>query len=174
VTEDQADLVARLLHAGADLVIGHSPHIAQAVEAMDGRLALFSLGNFIFRPDYRMPSLAYTSIVTQITFKKNVVYARILPILIDYNGIPSHDHGNETIRRIAQASQAFNTTLDITENVGQLSIDRNTSTECNGTGSTWIIQGTRGWHKACEWCGGSGRIYTSESASDLGRAGHAL
>jgi poly-gamma-glutamate synthesis protein (capsule biosynthesis protein) len=128
VTQDQIDLVIRLLDAGADLVIGHSPHIPQAVIAKNGKLAFFSLGNFIFRPDYRMPSSAYTSIVPQITFFRDRVYVSIHPIIIDYNGIPSLDHGNTTIRKIAEASKALDTIFEITGNTGELSIARYTST----------------------------------------------
>ena len=127
VTEDQFDLVTRLLDAGADIVIGHSPHMPQAVMGGNGKLAFFSLGNFIFRPDYRMPPLAYTSIVPHITILNDLVSATIYPIKIDYNGIPSLDQGNETIRRIADASRAFNTILKIEGNIGQLSTARSTA-----------------------------------------------
>jgi len=127
VTQDQMDLVIRLLDAGTDLVIGHSPHIPQAVMAKNGKLAFFSLGNFIFRPDYRMPPSAYMSVVPRITFSRDRVYVSIHPVIIDYNGIPSPDHSNTTIRKIAQASQAFDTILEITGNTGQLSIARNTT-----------------------------------------------
>ncbi|MGF1456638.1 MAG: CapA family protein [Alphaproteobacteria bacterium] len=35
-----------VIKAGADLVIGHGPHVPRAVEVIDGRLAAYSLGNF--------------------------------------------------------------------------------------------------------------------------------
>ena len=49
----QRDMAAALVEAGADLVLGHHPHVVQAVERMDrpdGREALiaYSLGNFVF------------------------------------------------------------------------------------------------------------------------------
>ena len=37
-----------LLGAGADLVIGHHPHVLQGVEVRDGGLVAYSLGNFLF------------------------------------------------------------------------------------------------------------------------------
>ena len=45
VTPGQVRWSRQLVAAGADLVIGHHPHIAQPVTLVDGRPVLFSLGN---------------------------------------------------------------------------------------------------------------------------------
>jgi hypothetical protein len=127
VTKGQVDLVTSLLDAGADLVLEHSPHMPQAVMAKDGKLAFFSLGNFIFRPDYIMPQLAYTSIVPQIAFFKDRIYVTMHAIRIDNGGIPHLDPGGETINRIAEASRVFDTALKVESNVGYLSIARYSS-----------------------------------------------
>ena len=127
VTEEQARIVSGLLGAGVDVVMEHSPHMPQALMAKDGRVAFFSLGNFIFRPDYEMPPLAYTSIVPRISFFKDRVDVVIRPIRIDTDGIPHLDPGTETIQRITEASVAFNTVLRIEGNVGYLSIVRSAS-----------------------------------------------
>ncbi len=37
-----------LADAGADVVIGHHPHVPQGVELRNGRVILYSLGNFVF------------------------------------------------------------------------------------------------------------------------------
>ena len=37
-----------MLAAGADLVIGHHPHVVQGTEVSDGRFVAYSLGNFVF------------------------------------------------------------------------------------------------------------------------------
>lgn len=39
---------AQMISLGADLVIGHHPHIIQEVEIIEGRPVLYSLGNFAF------------------------------------------------------------------------------------------------------------------------------
>ncbi len=44
----QQTIAHTLLDAGADLVIGHHPHVAQAFEIHDGRCVAYSLGNFVF------------------------------------------------------------------------------------------------------------------------------
>lgn len=47
--EDRGDSVAfahAMIEAGADLVIGHGPHVPRALELYEGRLIAYSLGNF--------------------------------------------------------------------------------------------------------------------------------
>jgi len=44
----QPELARIALAAGADTVIGHHAHVAQAVENIDGKWAVYGLGNFLF------------------------------------------------------------------------------------------------------------------------------
>lgn len=44
----QETLAKRALDAGADMVIGHHPHVTQEIKYYDGKLVAYSLGNFIF------------------------------------------------------------------------------------------------------------------------------
>jgi poly-gamma-glutamate capsule biosynthesis protein CapA/YwtB (metallophosphatase superfamily) len=44
----QRPLGRRLVEAGADLVVGHHPHVVHGVEAHAGGLIAYSLGNFFF------------------------------------------------------------------------------------------------------------------------------
>ena len=37
----------RMVDAGADLVLGHGPHVPRAMEVYRGKLIAYSLGNFI-------------------------------------------------------------------------------------------------------------------------------
>jgi poly-gamma-glutamate capsule biosynthesis protein CapA/YwtB (metallophosphatase superfamily) len=60
VTERQRLLARELAAAGADLVIGHGPHVLQAVERVDGAWVAYSLGNFLFDqpfPDTRQGAI---------------------------------------------------------------------------------------------------------------------
>lgn len=43
-----ADALQRIAAAGADLVIGHHPHVPQGVQILDGVPICYSLGNFVF------------------------------------------------------------------------------------------------------------------------------
>jgi len=38
----------KIIEAGADLMIGHHPHVVQNIEKYQGKLIFYSLGNFIF------------------------------------------------------------------------------------------------------------------------------
>jgi len=44
----QQSLAHKIIEAGADLIIGHHPHVVQNIEKYQGKLIFYSLGNFIF------------------------------------------------------------------------------------------------------------------------------
>ena len=44
----QRDAAHRLIDGGADLIIGHHPHVAQGIEMYNGKYIAYSLGNFAF------------------------------------------------------------------------------------------------------------------------------
>lgn len=44
----QVELAHRTLDAGADIILGHHPHIVQGIEIYKGKLIAYSLGNFVF------------------------------------------------------------------------------------------------------------------------------
>jgi len=44
----QRQLARRMIAAGADIVVGHHPHVVQEIELIQGRPVFYSLGNFIF------------------------------------------------------------------------------------------------------------------------------
>ena len=47
ITSRQKEFAHRVIDAGADLVLGHHPHVIQPIEVYSGKLILYSLGNFI-------------------------------------------------------------------------------------------------------------------------------
>ncbi|GAJ05747.1 unnamed protein product, partial [marine sediment metagenome] len=44
----QQRVAHKIIEAGADLIIGHHPHVVQNIEKYQGKLIFYSLGNFIF------------------------------------------------------------------------------------------------------------------------------
>lgn len=48
LTEAQTGFARAAIDAGADLVIGHHPHVVQRVEKYKGKYIFYSLGNFVF------------------------------------------------------------------------------------------------------------------------------
>jgi poly-gamma-glutamate capsule biosynthesis protein CapA/YwtB (metallophosphatase superfamily) len=50
LTAGQRELGRLALDAGADMVLGHHPHVPQGVELYQGKPLVYSLGNFVFYP----------------------------------------------------------------------------------------------------------------------------
>lgn len=52
VTTRQRELAQGFVRAGADLVIGHGPHLLQPLAQLEGAWVAYSLGNFLFDASY--------------------------------------------------------------------------------------------------------------------------
>lgn len=48
ISARQMDVGHRLIDSGADVIIGHHPHVVQGIERHNGKVIFYSLGNFIF------------------------------------------------------------------------------------------------------------------------------
>jgi poly-gamma-glutamate synthesis protein (capsule biosynthesis protein) len=77
VGSEQRALAAAAVEAGADLIIGHHPHMAQAVESLDGVPILYSIGNFIFHGYRQSGSLA----------KKDWEYSLVTRVVVAREGV---------------------------------------------------------------------------------------
>lgn len=62
----------RLIDAGADVIIGHHPHVIQPVETYRDKYIFYSLGNFIFDP--LRPTAAETKILKMRFHPKGISY----------------------------------------------------------------------------------------------------
>lgn len=51
-SQEQKEIARKLVQAGADIVIGHHPHVLQEIEEYEGGLIAYSLGNFIFDQNF--------------------------------------------------------------------------------------------------------------------------
>jgi|WetSurMetagenome_2_1015567.scaffolds.fasta_scaffold06661_4 hypothetical protein len=50
--KDQREAARWLIHQGADMIIGHHPHVIQKPEIIEGKPVFFSLGNHVFDQKY--------------------------------------------------------------------------------------------------------------------------
>jgi poly-gamma-glutamate synthesis protein (capsule biosynthesis protein) len=74
----QRELGRHAIDWGADLVLGHHPHILQELELYRGRLIAYSLGNFVFGSESDKTN---TSIILLCTFKgKSLVRVEAVPL----------------------------------------------------------------------------------------------
>ena len=62
----------RYLKYGADIIVGHHPHVVQNYEKFGNKIVFYSLGNFIFDTDYqRVQSYTDQGMLLKINFDKN-------------------------------------------------------------------------------------------------------
>ena len=105
-----------LIDAGADLVIGNHPHVLQGVEEYNGKLILYSLGNFSFGGN-KNPSDKDTMMFQQ-TFtiedgevKTDPIDARIIPCRLSsasgYNDFQPQIASGDTKQRIIDQVNAY-------------------------------------------------------------------
>ncbi len=67
--DTQRDLARRMAEAGADLILGHHPHVLQEVERLEGgTLVAYSLGNFVSEMAYEANALGG---MLTVTFEKS-------------------------------------------------------------------------------------------------------
>jgi poly-gamma-glutamate synthesis protein (capsule biosynthesis protein) len=120
-------LARRVLAAGADVVLAHGPHVPQGILQSNGGVALLSLGNFLFHPDYQMPEKAYRSIMATITISSNSITIALSPLKLDSFGrpeVPSPHEVSQTLRDIATLSATLGTTVEIHGDIGYTKIKR--------------------------------------------------
>lgn len=80
----QKDFARAAIDAGADLVIGHHPHVVQTFEKYNDGYIVYSLGNFVF--DQMWSEETRLGAIAQITFDKDkIVKVDFIPVKIfDY------------------------------------------------------------------------------------------
>ncbi len=88
--EWQTELGRACIDAGADLVVGHHPHVLQGIEQYNGGVIAYSLGNFIFGGRYRP---VYDTIVLQVMFSDEMV-VRPIPVRINRWRVMNLDGGS--------------------------------------------------------------------------------
>ncbi len=120
----QIELGRNAIDWGADLVLGHHPHVLQDLEVYKGRLIVYSLGNFVFGSESNRTNW---SMVLLLTFRGNrLVKAEAVPIDVNNYRVkyqPRILRGKEArdvLEGINAVSARFNTALEITGDRGRL------------------------------------------------------
>jgi poly-gamma-glutamate synthesis protein (capsule biosynthesis protein) len=80
-TADQQKIAYKIIDAGADLILGHHPHVMQTIEKYKDKYIVYSMGNFIFNP-IREPG-KQTFIFCCTFTKRKISSSYIVPIYID-------------------------------------------------------------------------------------------
>lgn len=85
--QDQEDFAKKMIEQGANLVLGHHPHVAQDLETYKNGLIFYSLGNFIF--DQMWSEETKQGLTLDLKFDNNQIQSfQIKPIIINNNYQP--------------------------------------------------------------------------------------
>ena len=73
----QKQTAHQLIEAGADLIVGHHPHVAQGIEEYQEKLIFYSLGNFVF--DQYIIDEAQKGLAVEIVFENDKLNFKLHP-----------------------------------------------------------------------------------------------
>ncbi|NDJ25159.1 CapA family protein [Nostoc sp. B(2019)] len=99
-----------MVDAGADLVLGHGPHVPRAMEIYKGKLIAYSLGNFLGYRTLSTNAQTGDSMILEVKLNSagNLVSSKIIPVRMDKQGIPHIDQRFQTVKLVRYLNnQAF-------------------------------------------------------------------
>ncbi len=112
---------------GADLVIGHGPHVPRAMEIYKQKLIAYSLGNFCTYGRFYLGEPNNHSLIldVELDMAGDFISGQIIPVILIDRGIPIYDKDKHSIKLIKELIKIDfpNTTLIINDN-GKLSKGR--------------------------------------------------
>ncbi|MEA3424184.1 MAG: CapA family protein [Bacillota bacterium] len=109
----QIELAHRMIDSGADGVIGHHPHVLQAIEIYNDKPILYSIGNFVF---LKKDEDAGRTGIFQLKYNgESFVQGQYHPVYLKYckaNLLPvDSDMGEDYIKHLTDLSNDYNTML---------------------------------------------------------------
>ncbi len=102
----QIDLARFTIDQGADLVVGHHPHVLQGAEIYKGRPIVYSLGNFIFGGNARSD---YDTAVLKVSLKDRNMKVEFLPVEVKkfQPRVVKGAAGSRILKHVEQISSIF-------------------------------------------------------------------
>ncbi|MEC5388109.1 CapA family protein [Uliginosibacterium sp. H3] len=94
-SERQRQLARTMIDAGADMVVGGHPHITQGAEYYNGKLIVYSLGNFVF-DSFTTPATRTGWLLRLTLDKRGVVAWDTVGAFMDEEGVPQRMPGTST------------------------------------------------------------------------------
>lgn len=119
----QRQLAHTAIDSGADLVLGHHPHVIQGLEIYKNKLIAYSLGDFVFDHFSRKTGEAF--ILKCEMSQEKVLSATCIPVYLTSYGQPRVVKGKEAktiLSRLATISSPFQTRLILQNNVATVQI----------------------------------------------------
>jgi poly-gamma-glutamate synthesis protein (capsule biosynthesis protein) len=120
----QVELGRKAIDWGADLVLGHHPHVLQELEVYKGHLIAYSLGNFVFGSESNRTN---SSMILLLTFQGKGL-ARVEAVPLDVNNyrvryrprVLSDQAARDVLEEVNAGSKWFKTKLEIANDRGTL------------------------------------------------------
>ncbi len=108
--EDRGDVYAfahAMVDAGADMILGHGPHVLRGMEIYQGKLIAYSLGNFSAWETFNLQGASGISVILSATVSPEgeLLAAKIIPLKVAWPGIPQFDDNEQGIELVNQLSQ---------------------------------------------------------------------
>jgi len=97
-----------VIDAGADLVLGHGPHVLRGMEVYKNHLIAYSMGNFATYGMFNLKGAQGTTAIFQIYLSPqgDFVGGKIIPVRQEGRGGPKLDSTGAAIRRLRELSTA--------------------------------------------------------------------
>jgi hypothetical protein len=104
---DVVDFAHAVIAAGADLVVGHGPHVLRAMEWYHGRLIAYSMGNFLGNGTLSISGPGGVSAVLQVRLHRDGSWAggRIVPMRLVSPGVPQPDPAKAALSTVRTLSR---------------------------------------------------------------------
>ena len=82
-----------VVRAGADLVVGHGPHVLRGIEWYRGRVIAYSLGNFLGNGTLNVSGVSGQTAVLRATLRRDGSWAegKLVPVQLTAGGLPRVD-----------------------------------------------------------------------------------
>jgi poly-gamma-glutamate capsule biosynthesis protein CapA/YwtB (metallophosphatase superfamily) len=106
--EDRGNVIAfsrAMIDAGADLVLGHGPHVLRAIELYKKKLIVYSLGNFLTYGRFNISDENGVSIILKVNIGLSTgdfADGKIIPVRLANRGIPESDPDNNAVKLIQE------------------------------------------------------------------------
>lgn len=107
----QRERAREFIEAGADVIIGHHPHVIEGMEFIDGKPVFYSLGNFVF--DQWFMEETQEGLGIELIFNYASTQINLIPFKIDkgFPRIATEAEGKEILQKFYEYS--FSTNSDI-------------------------------------------------------------
>jgi poly-gamma-glutamate capsule biosynthesis protein CapA/YwtB (metallophosphatase superfamily) len=97
-----------VVEAGADLVLGHGPHVLRAMEVYKGKLIAYSLGNFLTYGLFNLKGPSGISVILKVRLDMEsgcFLDGQLVPVKLVNGGLPEIDPEGEGVRIVRRLSE---------------------------------------------------------------------